>query len=199
MRVLLADGQMKVRSALRLLLEEEPGLRLVGEAAEAEGLLVQVKMTVPDLLLLDWELPGLCATDLLLALRARCPQMKIMALSGRPEARPAALAAGADVFVSKGDPPERLLAAVGDLQRHICQYGEAGAWERSLTGKDGYIHDPLASQLLAEERMKDMARGVDKVRPIWVDQGPRRVGEWRQSVALILGSLASFVIRLRSL
>jgi DNA-binding NarL/FixJ family response regulator len=112
MRVLLADDQTKVRSALRLLLEQEPGLSVVGEAAEAEDLLAQVEVTQPDLVLLDWELPGLRTDDRLSALRALCPQLKVIALSGQPEARRAALSAGADAFVSKGEPPERLLAAL---------------------------------------------------------------------------------------
>jgi DNA-binding NarL/FixJ family response regulator len=126
MRVLLADDQSKVRSALRLLLEQEPGLTVVGEVAETEGLLAQVEATQPDLVLLDWELPGLRSDDRLSALRTLCPRLKVIALSGQPEARRAALAAGADAFVSKGDPPERLLEAVGDCRRkqHRVENGE---------------------------------------------------------------------------
>ena len=113
MRVLLADDQSKVRSALRLLLEQEPGMSVVGEAAEAEDLLAQVRAVHPDLVLLDWELPGLqAANPVLPTLRALCPHLSVIALSGRPGARRAALAAGADAFVSKGDPPEQLMAAV---------------------------------------------------------------------------------------
>ena len=120
MRVLLADDQSKVRSALQLLLEQEPELSVAGEATEADELLAQVGTVCPDIVLLDWELPGLPRHDLLSALRARCPHLKVIALSGRPEARQAALAAGADAFVSKGDPPEQLLAAVSDCwhKRH---------------------------------------------------------------------------------
>ena len=126
MRVLLADDQTKVRSALRLLLEQEPGLSVVGEAAEAEDLLVQVEVTQPDLVLLDWELPGLRTDDRLSVLRALCPQLKVIALSGQPEARRAALSAGADAFVSKGEPPERLLAALEDCRprQHKVENGE---------------------------------------------------------------------------
>jgi DNA-binding NarL/FixJ family response regulator len=51
---------------------------------------------------------------LLATLRSNLPHLKVIALSGRPEAHQVALAAGADVFVSKGDLPERLLAAVRD-------------------------------------------------------------------------------------
>ncbi len=120
MRVLLADDQAKVRSALRLLLEQEPGLSVVGEAVEAGDLLVQVKATCPDLLLLDWELPGRPMTEVLSTLRRLCPHLTVIALSGRPEARRLALEAGVDAFISKGDPPERLLAAVNDC-RHRCK------------------------------------------------------------------------------
>ena len=112
MRVLLADDQTKVRSALRLLLEQEPGLSVIGEAAKAENLLAQVEATQPDLVLLDWELPGLRTDDRLSALRTLCPLLKVIALSGQLEARRAALAAGAEAFVSKGDPPERLLTTL---------------------------------------------------------------------------------------
>ncbi len=112
LRVLLADDQLAVRSALRLVLEQEPDVDVVGEVGESEQLLAEVGTTRPDLLLLDWELPGLPAVDLLSALRSICPGTSVVALSGRPEARERALETGARAFVSKGDPPERLLAII---------------------------------------------------------------------------------------
>jgi len=121
MHILLADDESKVRSALRLLLGQDAGLSVVGEAAEAAELLSQLRATCPDLLLLDWELPGQQGGDLLLAVRRCCPTLSVIALSGRPEARREALAAGADAFVSKVDPPERLLAAMGNCRRQRYQ------------------------------------------------------------------------------
>ena len=117
MRVLVADDQTAVRSALRRLLKEEPGLSSVDEAVRVEGLLVKAMVTRPDLVLLDWELPGLPTVEqtrcrFLDSLRALDTHPKVIALSGRPGARRAALDAGADAFVSKGDPPERLLTAI---------------------------------------------------------------------------------------
>jgi DNA-binding NarL/FixJ family response regulator len=112
MRILLADDHAKVRSALRLLLEQALELRIVGEATEGRELLARLQATQPDLVLLDWELPGLSANGLLPALRSRWPHLKVIALSGRPEARHAALTAGADAFVSKTESPERLLTAL---------------------------------------------------------------------------------------
>lgn len=112
MRVLLADSQSAVRSALRFLLEQEPELCVVGEAADADALLAQAGASQPDLVLLDWTLPGSHSIGLLPALRARCERTIVIALSGRPEERQTALAAGVDAFVSKGEPPEHLLAAL---------------------------------------------------------------------------------------
>jgi DNA-binding NarL/FixJ family response regulator len=112
MRILLADDQPKVRLGLRLLLEQEEWARVVGEAAEAQSLLAQAEATQPDLVLLDWSLQGSERPDLLSALRGCCPGLAVVVLSGQPEAEQDALAAGADAFVSKADPPEQLLAAI---------------------------------------------------------------------------------------
>jgi DNA-binding NarL/FixJ family response regulator len=114
MRILLADNQPKVRFALRVFLERQAGFEIVGEMDNAEELMAQTEATCPDLVLLHWRLQGLAAVDLLPALRKVCPDLYVIALSGWPEARCAALAAGADAFVSKVDPPERLLAAIDD-------------------------------------------------------------------------------------
>ena len=123
MRVLLADDRARVRWALRVLLEQQPGVHIVGEAVDAEGLLAQAEAGRPDLVLLDWDLPGLHADGALSAWRTICPGSYVIALSGRPEARQAALAAGADAFVSKGDPPDRLLAAIFSPDAR-CNWGE---------------------------------------------------------------------------
>ncbi len=117
MRVLIADDRPQVRSALRLLLEQGSGVTVVGEAVDMEQALELTAGQRPDLVLLDWELPGQDGDAVLARLRAVRPGLVVIALSGRPEARRAALAAGADAFVSKGDPPERLLAAVDECRR----------------------------------------------------------------------------------
>lgn len=115
MRVLLADDRVKVRSALRLYLEQEPGIQIVGEAADTTGLLLAMTNKAPDLVLLDWELPGLPAAQLLRLLRYERPSLKVIAMSSRPEAREAALEARANAFISKGASPERVLKILNEL------------------------------------------------------------------------------------
>jgi DNA-binding NarL/FixJ family response regulator len=117
MRVLLADDQPRVRFALRVLLGRQSDIEVVGEVTNADDLIGQVQAASPDLILLNWELPGLAEVGKLATLRKTCPGVAIIALSGRPEAREAALAANADAFVSKVDPPERLLAAINCYQQ----------------------------------------------------------------------------------
>jgi len=63
MQILLADNQPKVRLGLRVLLERQPGFKVVGEAANAEELLARIEADRPDLVLLGWELPGLARVD----------------------------------------------------------------------------------------------------------------------------------------
>jgi DNA-binding NarL/FixJ family response regulator len=115
MRVILADDQVNVRSALRLLLEHQPDVEILGEAADTTCLLDWVKVLCPDLVLLDWELPGLAADALLPLLEGHCPALRVIALSVRPESRQAALDAGADAFVCKCDAPEGLLIAMDEM------------------------------------------------------------------------------------
>ena len=120
-RVLIADSRVHARSAMRLLLAQEPNVVVVGEAADVDAAISAIAACRPDVVLLDWELTrqrtgrnGDAALD---DLRVASPESLVIALSGLPEARREALAAGADAFVSKGDPPEKLLAAVGSCGR----------------------------------------------------------------------------------
>jgi len=127
MRVLLADDQPPVRSALRLLLEHGLDLQNVAEVSDAQSLFAFVQTTPPDLILLDWELPGLSKANLLPALRACCPKLLVVALSVHAEACPKALEAGMVAFVSKGDGPEKLLT----LLDHIIN-GDLGKMKQEL-------------------------------------------------------------------
>ena len=118
-RVLIADDQPEVCSAVRLLLAHQPDVVVVGEARDLAQALVLSAQQNPDLVLLDWELPGQEDAGALESLRALDPGVVVIALSGQPQAQRAALSAGVDGFVSKGDPPERLLAAI-DALRHTA-------------------------------------------------------------------------------
>lgn len=111
MRVLLADDEPKVRSALRLILEQLKAVESVEEVNDAESLADRLQKTPPDLLLVDWELPGLHAGATFYEIRQHSP-IKVIALSGRCPAPQAALSYGADACLSKCESPDRLFAAL---------------------------------------------------------------------------------------
>ena len=100
---------------MQILLRQEPGQIQVRESADLDSLATQVKEFRPDLVLLDWELPGRPAAALLLALHRLDYHPCVIVLSTRPELEQDALNVGADGFVCKGDSPERLLHVLRDL------------------------------------------------------------------------------------
>lgn len=118
MRVFLADDEAPVRHALHLLMQiaTELGAEVCGEAGDAVGLVAQLYRMQPDLLLIDCELPGFRMADHIIGLRATCPDMKIVILSGRPEVHEDAMRAGADAFVSKVDSPDKLIKVLQSIR-----------------------------------------------------------------------------------
>jgi DNA-binding NarL/FixJ family response regulator len=109
MRVLIADREPNVRQALWLVCEEGLHLTVAAEAADALELLTLVRTTHPNMLLLDWGLTGTPPAELIRTIRG-IRSLVIIMVGADMEQRVAALAAGADAFIYKGDPPERVLA-----------------------------------------------------------------------------------------
>jgi len=108
-RVFLADGQSDERKALRVLLQDLK-MKIVGESADWSTTLAEVPKTDLDMLLIDW---GLLPTDKgvqsLAQLRLACPNAIVVVLISHLDSRQqAALSAGADAFISKGETPERV-------------------------------------------------------------------------------------------
>lgn len=117
MRVLLADDEPKVRAALRLILEQLKKVEIIEEVIDANELADRLKSGSPDLLLLDWELPGLQPVLSFNELRSRYQSLKVIVLSARISSDQLAPfqpdpPCGADAFISKCDPPERLFATL---------------------------------------------------------------------------------------
>ena len=107
-RVFLADAKPEERSALRLTLLDLK-MELIGEAANWSATLAQAPINRTEMLLIDWDLLPDAPTAALDELRKACPAALVIVLISHLDARQqAALSAGADAFISKGEMPERV-------------------------------------------------------------------------------------------
>lgn len=113
--VFLAEGEKHVLEALRLVLEQQAGFEIVGEARSAEGLLAHVCKLSPDVILLDWNLPGFHPQRLISTLRECCPSTKLAAVSIKPEHEKPAHEFGADGFISMQLSPEVFLSSLNAI------------------------------------------------------------------------------------
>lgn len=116
-RILLADDNPGLRSALRLLLETRLEFELIVEARDMEHVLAQVEDSRPDYVILDWELPGRPIHERVSVLRTLVPHLKVIIFSARPESEQEALTEGVAAFISKDESPIMIL----DKLRKICQ------------------------------------------------------------------------------
>jgi DNA-binding NarL/FixJ family response regulator len=122
--VLLADGDPNVVAALGLLLARHPEFDVVSESRSVVELLQQTATFHPDVIVLDCELGDLDMHAHIAQLRLLHDAVGIVALSTRDERRSQALAAGASVFVSKGESPPHLLETLRLLWRQRSGGGD---------------------------------------------------------------------------
>ena len=113
-RVALVEDQRLVRQALSALLAREPGIEVVGEAANGRDAIALAQAKRPDVMLLDISLPEIDGIEVARTLRRLMPELKIIALSIHNEQRfvQEMLAAGAIGYVDKSSAYEELVRAV---------------------------------------------------------------------------------------
>jgi two-component system response regulator FimZ (fimbrial Z protein)/two-component system response regulator EvgA len=118
MRIILADHHTQACWALKTLLEEQPEFDLVGDADNSQHLLELAEKHLPDLILVDSELPGIYIEDLISRLHTLEPSPTVIVMSSEFENSRKLLMAGADAFVSKGDQPDWLLEILRKYENH---------------------------------------------------------------------------------
>jgi DNA-binding NarL/FixJ family response regulator len=120
-RVYIADAKAQERSALRLIVLDLD-MDVAGEAADWATTLKSAPVSNTDMLVIDWELLPSAPASGLNALRKACPTALVIILISHMDARQqAALSAGADAFISKGESPERVAERLSSAAASIIR------------------------------------------------------------------------------
>ena len=119
MRILVADDHGIVRSGIRLLLERQPDLEVVAEAADGVEAVEQTLATRPDLCILDVGMPRMTGLQAAREIRAHAPDTTVLILSMHDDERYLfeALKAGASGYVLKREADQDLVGAVRAVGR----------------------------------------------------------------------------------
>jgi len=114
-RVLVADDQALVRAGIRMLIETQPDLTVVGEAADGLAAISEATQSRPDVVLMDIRMPrldGIGAARRILALQPGPPRVVMLTTFDLDEYVFDAMSAGASGFLLKHAPPEELLFGI---------------------------------------------------------------------------------------
>jgi len=144
--VVVVDDEPLIRSGLRAIIDAEPDLTVVGEAADGAEVLPVVRRTRPDVVLMDVRMPavdGIHATKLLLDGLDPAPRVLVVTTFENDDYVYDALRAGASGFLLKRTPPDDIIAAI-----------------RTVAGSDSLLF-PEAIRALALAHMTEQPAGLD--------------------------------------
>ncbi len=200
--VVVADDHAVVRAGVRAVLASEPDLSLVAEAADATGAVAAVLEHHPEVLLLDWTLPG-DGRSILGRVREEAPGTRVCVLSMHQDGTTVreALGAGALGYVVKGAGIEHLVTALRSVaagRRFLDPAAEAG-----LTPGPGPEDDDDWERLTPRERLvlRRVAEGrTNREIATELSLSPKTVDTHRTNLMRKLGvhdaqALARFAVR----
>jgi len=145
-RILLADDHAILRAGLKLLLDAQPDLEVIGEASNGARALSLAEELQPDLILLDLTMPGLSGLDILRQLKDAAPRSRILVLTMHDDESylRQALALGAAGYVIKKAVDSELLNAI-----------------RAVMRGERYIHSAVMDKLLSVEVLPPLENGTN--------------------------------------
>jgi len=148
LRILLADDHAIVRQGLRLLIDSQPDMTVIGEAADGDAVVAQARALPPDVVVMDISMPGSNGLTATRTLKQRHPGVVVLVLTRHEEDTylQELLRAGASGYVLKQSPPPQLLQAI------------------RIVGAGGIYLDPALTARVADgllDGRQDAARAPD--------------------------------------
>ncbi len=158
-RVLIADDHAIVREGVRMILEAQPDMEVVGEAGDGQTAVEKARQLLPDVILMDIAMPGMNGFEATAAIKKELPQVQVLALTMYDDYDHffQVLYAGACGYVLKGASSADLLAAI-----------------RAAARGGVYLHPSVAKNLVADY-LKRMDPGEEKARYDGLSERERQI------------------------
>ncbi len=118
-KILIVDDHALVRKGLLALLTSKPEMQVVGEAADGQEALSMARFCLPDIILMDLEMPRKDGTSAIKEIRKQLPNCKILVVTSYTDEQRviAAIRAGANGYILKTTVPDDLLRAIREVMR----------------------------------------------------------------------------------
>ncbi len=205
--VFLADDHTILRDGLRFLLEAQPGIRVVGDAADGRSAVQQAAQLCPDVVIMDIAMPELNGIEATRQLRAACPAVKVIILSIHSTADhvAAALEAGARGYLLKESAGAEVVSAVRTVAtgRRFLSRQVAEQWGSKYPTQEEALPPSPLLRLSARER-EVLQLVVEGKTSVQIGQilslSPKTVETYRSRIMAKLGipdipNLVKFAIR----
>jgi NarL family two-component system response regulator LiaR len=180
-RILVADDHAVVREGLRTLIGTEPGMKVVGEAADGVAAVQKACSLEPDVVLLDMVMPRMDGLEAIHQMKRKCPEARILVLTSfsHDDKVFPAIKAGALGYLLKNASPQALLQAIrdvdqgvptispdiaGKLMRELQRTSDLPPTEDPLTGREMDVLRLVAQGLTNQEIAETLIIGVGTVR-----------------------------------
>jgi DNA-binding NarL/FixJ family response regulator len=163
-RILIAEDQRIVREGLIALLEDEPEVEIVGEAADGAQALALYERLRPDVVLMDLQMPQLDGAEATCRLRGAYPEARILVLTtyATDEFIFTALRAGARGYLLKDASADELLAAIRAVQQG-CTWLAPAVAERLVSGVSEGTPESLTPRELEVLRLMGEGRSNNEI------------------------------------
>ncbi|MFK0256907.1 response regulator [Streptomyces sp. NPDC090445] len=214
LRIVLADDERMVRTALRVIIDAEPDLEVVGEAASGAEAVSVVRELAPDVVLMDVRMPGvdgIQATEQILATLPEPPRIMVVTTFENDSYVYDALRAGAAGFLLKRADPDELLGAVrlvarGDsllfpaavralaASHAAAAPGAAAPWVARLTDREADVLRLMATGLSNHEMSERLGVGPQTVKT-HVAAVLSKTGSRDRTQAVIAAYEGGFIVR----
>lgn len=155
-RLLLVDDHAVVRSGLRMLLQAQPDMRIVGEAESGAEAVHQVRLHTPDVVLMDIQMPDMNGIEATREIKAMSADTAVLALTMHEDDQYffEMLRAGASGYVPKRAAPDELVSAIRTVsQGEVFLYPSLAArLVQSYLGEPAEEQEPSLETLTAREQ-----------------------------------------------